>query len=125
MSTVAGQAPIVLVVNSQAWMQRALCDRISTAYPHLDMRSAVSADDALMIVEQEQVDIVIVVGDTAAAGLKRIRAMLERSPHSSIIVVSNLSDFTTPTDQLSASAITFVSTQATSGALTAQLAKLL
>ena len=125
MSRAGGQGPIVLVVNAAAWMQRVLCDRIAAAYPDLDLRRALSADDALLIVEQEHIDIVIIADDSAATGLKQIRAMLERSPHSSIIVVSSVTDSEAPTDKMSAGAITFVSTQAPSGALTAQLAKLL
>lgn len=125
MNSIGERAPVVLVVNSQSRMHRAVCDRISAAYPDLDVRSALSPDDALMLLEQEHIDVVIVADDSAATGLQQIRAVLEGSPESSIIVVSNAADSAAPADETSAGALRFVSTQARSSTLTAQLAKLL
>jgi DNA-binding NarL/FixJ family response regulator len=85
--------PVALVVNSHHAVRRALCERIRASFANFRLREAASIADALVIVEAETIDIVLLEGDSNGInGLQGTRAVLERSPKSSVIMVSGVSD---------------------------------
>jgi DNA-binding NarL/FixJ family response regulator len=85
--------PVALVVNSHHAVRRALCERIRASFANFRLREAASIADALVIVEAETIDIVLLEGDgNGINGLQGTRAVLERSPKSSVIMVSGVSD---------------------------------
>lgn len=113
MNTRDMRSPVTLVVNAHHVMRRALCERIKASFANFQIREASSIEDALYMLEEEQVDIVLIDGEGGgASGLKGTRAILERSPGSSVIVMSA---FTEPSCRNAASragAMAFVSKRA-------------
>jgi DNA-binding NarL/FixJ family response regulator len=117
--------PIALVINSHHAVRRALCERISASFANFQLREAATIEDALYMLTEEQIDIVLIDGDrTGINGLKMTRAVLERSPASSVVVMSA---FTEPACRSAASragAMAFVSKRAVGSELTQVLAEL-
>jgi DNA-binding NarL/FixJ family response regulator len=88
-----GKNPVALVVNSHQAVRRALCERIRASFASFRLREAASIADALVILEAEAIDIVLLEGDSHGInGLQGTRAVLERSPKSSVIMVSGVSE---------------------------------
>ena len=107
------ETPIALVVNGHHAVRRAMCERIHASFANFRLLEAASLEDALYVLDEEDVDVVLIDGEGAGiGGLKGTRAILERSPQASVIVVSA---FTEPSCRSAASragAMAFVSKRA-------------
>ena len=89
------QSPTALVVEDHLGVRRALCDRIRASFDECQLREAGSVDEALRIVEAEKVDIVLMdIHLPGMNGVDGTREVLERSPHTSVVVVSIYDDLT-------------------------------
>ena len=87
------QSPIALVVDDHDAVRRALCERIQASFGQFRMREAGPVDEALKIVEAERVDIVLMdINLPGMDGVNGTRVVLERSPGTSVVVVSILDD---------------------------------
>ena len=87
------QSPIVLVVDDHDAVRQALCDRIKASFCQFQLREAGTVDEALKIVETEKVDIVLMdIQLPGMDGVDGTRAVLERSPRTSVVVVSMFDD---------------------------------
>ena len=87
------QSPIALVVDDHQAVRQALCERIKVSFSHCQLREAGSVDEALKIVETEKVDIVLMdIHLPGMDGIDGTRVVLERSPHTSVVVVSIFDD---------------------------------
>lgn len=87
------QNSTALVVDDHIGVRRALCDRIKASFDQCRLREAGSVDEALKIVETERVDIVLMdIHLPGMNGVDGTRAVLERSPHTSVVVVSIYDD---------------------------------
>jgi DNA-binding NarL/FixJ family response regulator len=105
--------PVALVVNGHHAVRRALCDRIRASFGNFRLREAASVEDALSMLDEEQIDIVLIDGDASGiGGLKGTRAILDRSPASSVIVMSAISEPTCRSAVSRAGAMAFVSKRA-------------
>ena len=119
------RSPIALVVNSHHAVRRALCERISASFANFQLREAATLEDALYILDEEEIDIVLIDGDrNGINGLKTTRAVLERSPRSSVVVMSAFSEPACRSAASKAGAIAFVSKRAISTELMQVLAEL-
>jgi len=119
------RSPIALVVNSHHAVRRALCERISASFANFQLREAATIEDALYILDEEEIDIVLIDGDrNGINGLKTTRAVLERSPRSSVVVMSAFSDPACRSAASKAGAMAFVSKRAISSELMQVLAEL-
>jgi DNA-binding NarL/FixJ family response regulator len=117
--------PIALVINSHHAVRRALCERISASFANFQLREAATIEDALYVLAEEHVDIVLIDGDrTGINGLKMTRAVLERSPASSVVVMSAFTDPACRSAASRAGAMAFVSKRAIGSELTRVLAEL-
>ena len=106
-------SPIALVVNGHHAVRRALCDRIRSSFANVQVREAASVEDAFCVLEQEQIDLVLI--DSEAGGisaLKGTRAILERSPKSSVIIMSAFTEPACRSAANRAGAMAFVSKRA-------------
>jgi DNA-binding NarL/FixJ family response regulator len=106
---------IALVVDDHEAVRRALCERVQTAFAQFRLREAGTVDEALKIVDAEHVDIVLM--DFRLPGLDGVagtRMVLERSPDTSVIVVSIFDDSTHRSAAKEAGAKAFVSKRAIS-----------
>jgi len=87
------QSPIALVVDDHQAVRQALCERIKVSFGQCRLREAGTVDEALKIVETERVDIVLMdIHLPGMDGVDGTRAVLERSPHTSVVVVSIFDD---------------------------------
>ena len=118
--------PIALVVNSHHAVRRALCEKIRASFANFRLREAASIADALVILEAEPIDIVLLESDSHSInGLQGTRAVLERSPKSSVIMVSGVSDPSCRSAASRAGAMAFVSKRAINSELMQVLADVL
>jgi DNA-binding NarL/FixJ family response regulator len=118
--------PIALVVNSHHAVRRALCEKIRASFANFRLREAASIADALVILEAEPIDIVLLEGDSHGInGLQATRAVLERSPKSSVIMVSGVSEPSCRSAASRAGAMAFVSKRAINSELMQVLADVL
>lgn len=93
MSDKSQQSCIALVVDDHDAVRRALCERIRTSFARFELREAGSVDEALKIVDAEKVDIVLMdIRLPGMDGIAGTRVVLERSPHTSVIVISIFDD---------------------------------
>lgn len=107
------RSPIALVVNGHHAVRRALCERIKASFASFQIREAASIDDALCILDGEQVDVVIIDGEgSGVGGLKGTRAILERSPTASVVMMSAFSEPACRSAASRAGAMAFVSKRA-------------
>jgi DNA-binding NarL/FixJ family response regulator len=84
---------IALVVEDHDGVRQALCDRIQLSFQQCQLRQACSISEALKIVETEKIDVVLM--DIQLPGMNGIdgtREVLERSPNTSVVVVSLYDD---------------------------------
>ena len=118
--------PVALVVNSHHAVRRALCEKIRASFANFRLREAASIADALVILEAEAIDIVLLEGDShRISGLQGTRAVLERSPKSSVIMVSGVSEPSCRSAASRAGAMAFVSKRAINSELMQVLADVL
>jgi DNA-binding NarL/FixJ family response regulator len=107
------RTPVALVINSHHAVRRALCERIKASFANFQIREAASVEDALMLLDEELIDIVLIDGEAKGInGLKGTRAVLERSPQSSVIVMSAFSEPACQSAASRAGAMAFVSKRA-------------
>ena len=115
MNTDSPQGPIALVVEDHDAVRRALCDRIQASFGQFRLREAGNVDEALKIVETERVDLVLM--DFRLPGMDGVdgtRMVLERSPHTSVVMVSVFDDVSHRSAAKKAGARAFVSKRAIS-----------
>jgi DNA-binding NarL/FixJ family response regulator len=115
MSTQSPQGPIALIVDDHDAVRRALCERVQASFGQFRLREAGSVDEALKIVETERVDIVLM--DFRLPGMDGVdgtRMVLERSPHTSVVMVSVFDDLSHRAAARRAGARAFVSKRAIS-----------
>jgi DNA-binding NarL/FixJ family response regulator len=87
------QSPIALIVDDHDAVRRALCERVQASFDQFQFREAGTVDEALKIVETEKVDIVLM--DFRLPGMNGVegtRMVLERSPHTRVVMVSAFDD---------------------------------
>jgi DNA-binding NarL/FixJ family response regulator len=93
MGQALSQSPLALVVDDHDAVRRALCGRIKASFSQFRLREAGSVGEALKIVDTERVDIVLMdIGLPGMNGIDGTHAVLEHSPHTSVIVVSIFDD---------------------------------
>jgi two-component system invasion response regulator UvrY len=104
---------VALIVNGHHAVRRALCERIQASFANFQVLEAATMEDALYIVEAEHIDVVLIDGEGSGInGLKGTRAILERSPNASVIVVSAFEDAGCRSAASKAGAMAFVSKRA-------------
>jgi len=102
-----------LVVDDHDAVRRALCDRIQASFGGFRLREAGTVDEALRIVETERVDIVLMDFRLPGTdGVDGTRLVLERSPGTSVVMVSGLDDSCHRSAAKNAGARAFVSKRA-------------
>ena len=107
--------PVALVVDDHDAVRRALCDRIQASFGQFRMREAGSVDEALKIVETEKVDLVLMDFRLPGRdGVDGTRMVLERSPNTSVVMVSGYDDSSHRSAARKAGARAFVSKRAIS-----------
>ena len=107
------ESPVALVVNSHHAVRRAVCDRIKASFANFQLREAATVEDALYIIDREHVDVVLIDGESRGIdGLKGTRAILERSPTTSVIVMSAFDEPSCRSAASRAGAMAFVSKRA-------------
>ncbi|HYC44591.1 MAG TPA: response regulator [Burkholderiales bacterium] len=105
--------PVALVVNSHHAVRRALCERIRSSFANFRLREAASVQDALCILEAEHVDIVVLDGEASGIdALRGTRAILERSPKASVVLMSAVTEPACRSAASRAGAMAFVSKRA-------------
>src|SRR5688572_24672207 len=115
--------PVAMVVNSHHAVRRALCERIRASFAGFRLWEAATMDDALALLDQVDFDIVLIDGEAGGiGGLKGTRAILERSPRTSVIVVSAFTDPACRSAANQAGAMAFVSKRAIGSELVSVLA---
>jgi DNA-binding NarL/FixJ family response regulator len=118
--------PVALVINSHHAVRRALCERIRASFANFQLREAATIEDALHMLTEEQIDIVLIDGDRSGIdGLNTTRAVLECSPASSVVVMSAFTDPACRSAASRAGAMAFVSKRAIGSELTQVLAELM
>ena len=107
------RSPVALVVNGHHAMRRALCERIRASFAHFQILEACSIEDALYLLDQSQIDVVLIDGEGGGvSGLHCTRAILEHSPKTSVIVMSAITEPSCRTAASRAGAMAFVSKRA-------------
>jgi DNA-binding NarL/FixJ family response regulator len=107
------RTPVALVVNAHHAVRRALCERIKASFANFRLREATSVEDALYILDEEQIDLVLIDGESRGiGGIQGTRAILERSPKSSVIVMSAFNEPTCRSAAGRAGAMAFVNKRA-------------
>jgi len=106
-------AHVALIVEDHVTVRQALCDRLRMSFGRFDVREAATVYDALRIVEAERVDLVLMdIGLPGTSGVDGARMVLERSPRTSVVMVSIYDDSAHRAAALSAGAKEFVSKRA-------------
>ncbi|HKA46119.1 MAG TPA: response regulator transcription factor [Burkholderiales bacterium] len=126
MTTDTLQSPIALVVDDHDAVRRALCERIQASFGQFQLREAGTVREALRIVETEQVDIVLM--DFRLPGMDGIdgtRLVLERSPQTSVVMVSGFDDSSHRSAAKEAGARAFVSKRSISKELIPVITRLM
>ena len=109
------QGTVALVVEDHEAVRRALCERIQASFSQFRLREAGSVDEALRILETEKVDIVLMDFRLPGTdGVHGTRMVLERSPHTSVVMVSGFDDWSHRSAASKAGARAFVSKRAIS-----------
>ena len=109
------QDAVALIVEDHDAVRRALRDRIQASFVQFQVREAGSVEEALRIVASEKVDYVFMdIRLPGTDGVDGTRMVLERSPHTSVVVVSGLDDASHRSAAKRAGARAFVSKRAIS-----------
>ena len=106
------RSPIALIVNGHHAVRRALCERIQASFSNFRIREAASVEDALCVLEDEAIDIVLLDEGSGISGLKGTRAILEHSPKASVIVMSSFTEPECRSAACRAGAMAFVNKRA-------------
>lgn len=107
------QSHVALVVDDHVAVRQALCDRIRASFSQFQLREAGSVDEALRIVESEKVDLVLMDFRLPGTdGVNGTRLVLERSPQTSVVMVSGFDDRSHRSAASKAGARAFVSKRA-------------
>jgi len=115
MNAPSPQVPIALIVDDHDAVRRALCERIQASFGQFRLLEAGTVDEALKIVETERVDIVLMDFRLPGTdGVDGTRMVLERSPHTSVVMVSGFDDLSHRSAARKAGARAFVSKRAIS-----------
>jgi len=105
--------PVALVLGSHQAARQALCDRIEASFGNVQLCQASTIRDALALLDALNIDVVLIDGESSGiSGLTGTRAILERAPNVSVVVMSAFSE---PECRLAASragAMAFVSKRA-------------
>lgn len=89
------QNRVALVVDDHDAVRRALCERIKASFDRFQLREACTVDEALKILDAEKVDIVFMdIRLPGMDGIAGTRVVLERSPHTAVVVISIFDDVT-------------------------------
>lgn len=89
------QNHIALVVDDHDMVRRALCDRIKATFTDFETREAGSVEEALAIVDAEKVDLLLMdIKLPGMDGISGTRVVLDRSPRTSVVVISTFDDVT-------------------------------
>ena len=117
---------VALVVNSHLAVRRALCERIRASFASFQVLEAATIDDALCMLEAEEIDVVLIDGEGIGINaLRGTRAILERAPRASVIVMSAFEDPACRSAASKAGAMAFVSKRAIGSDLMQVLEELL
>ena len=103
---------VALVINSHHAVRRALCERIQASFANFRIREAASVEDALYVLDDEPVDVVVLDEGSGVSGLKGTRAILEHSPRASVILMSAFNEPACRSAASRAGAMAFVSRRA-------------
>ena len=115
MNAVLMQDAVALIVEDHDAVRRALRERIQASFVQFQLREAGSVEEALKIVESEKVDYVFMdIRLPGTDGVDGTRMVLERSPHTLVVVVSCLDDASHRSAAKRAGARAFVSKRAIS-----------
>jgi len=109
------QDAVALIVEDHDAVRRALRERIQASFGQFRLHEAGTVDEALKIVEAEKVDIVFM--DFRLPGMDGVdgtRMVLERSPHTLVVIVSGFDDLSHRSAARKAGARGFVSKRAIS-----------
>ena len=107
--------PVALIVDDHVAVRRALCERVQASFGQFRLREAGTVDEALKIVESERVDIVLMDFRLPGRdGVDGTRMVLERSPLTSVIMVSIFDDSSHRSAARKAGARAFISKRAIS-----------
>jgi DNA-binding NarL/FixJ family response regulator len=110
-------------VNSHHAVRRALCERIKASFANFQLWEAASIGDALSILAEIDIDIVLIDGESSGVnGLKGTRAILERSPTASVVMMSAFNEPACRSAASRAGAMAFVSKRAINSELMQVLA---
>ncbi len=109
------KSTVALIVDDHDAVRRALCERIQASFGQFQLREAGNVDEALKIVETERVDIVLMDFRLPGKdGVDGTRMVLERSPHTLVVMVSGFDDSSHRSAASKAGARAFVSKRAIS-----------
>lgn len=87
------QIDTALVVDDHEAVRQAMCDRIKLSFAKCELRQACSIVEALKIIETEKVDVVLMdIQMPGMNGIDGTREVLQRSPHTAVLVVSTYDD---------------------------------
>jgi len=107
--------PVALIVDDHVAVRRALCERVQASFGQFRLREAGTVDEALKIVESERVDVVLMDFRLPGRdGVDGTRMVLERSPLTSVIMVSIFDDSSHRSAARKAGARAFISKRAIS-----------
>lgn len=102
-----------MVVNGHHAVRHALCERIKATFAHMQLLEAATVEDALLLVDQVDIDIVLIDGDGGGIdGLRGTRSILERAPDASVIVMSTFDEPACRSEASKAGAMAFVNKRA-------------
>jgi len=105
--------PVALIVDDHVAVRRALCERVQASFGQFRLREAGTVDEALKIIESERVDIVLMDFRLPGRdGVDGTRMVLERSPLTSVIMVSIFDDSSHRSAAKKAGARAFISKRA-------------
>ena len=113
MNALLMQDAVALIVEDHDAVRQALRERIQASFAQFQLREAGSVEEALKIVDSEKVDYVFMdIRLPGTDGVNGTRMVLERSPHTLVVVVSCLDDATHRSAAKRAGARAFVSKRA-------------
>jgi two-component system invasion response regulator UvrY len=119
------RSAVALIVNSHHAARRALCDRITASFANIQLWEAATIPDALALLDEIHIDIVLIDGEASGiSGLKGTRAILERSPAVSVVIMSAFNEPTCRSAARRAGAMAFVNKRAINSELMQVLADL-
>ena len=99
----------LLIVEDHDATRKALSDWLAASFPELEIHVAQQVEEALRIVEQNRIDIVIMdIGLPGINGLEGTREMMRRWPELEIVIISVHNGFANCAAALKSGAIRFI-----------------